>query len=227
LIQTKQKPTHNFPVLFSLAFFVSVFGLKLAGQKSGTSAPRQDTEAVTANRCDASMFQPNYAAEVSVFESVRWQRFPITIWIDPLTVQDPEEMSSLRDGLSSWSKATGGILGVLFLREERDAQIKVRMVETLDEGEGITRYTLSEGAFARAATIEIVRPRWVDVGSSNVQYRSSTVSRLAAHEMGHALGIVRHTTNPGTMMLPVSATDFPSQRDVNTIKAKYCELFPR
>jgi predicted Zn-dependent protease len=43
--------------------------------------------------------------------------------------------------------------------------------------------------------------------------------------MGHALGIVRHTTTPGTIMFHNAATDVPSRLDLNTIKTKYCELF--
>jgi hypothetical protein len=230
LIQARQKPIQNFPILFSLGFVMLLLGTRLAGQNSGTTARaasasrRRSAESVAGNRCNASMFLPNYAAEVGVFESVRWERFPIAIWIDPSTVRDAEEMSNLRTGLSAWSEATGGVLGVSFLQTEGDAQIKVRIVDKLDGANGITRDTVIERGFVRGATIDIVRPRWV--GPQNVQYRSSTVSRLAAHEMGHALGIVRHTETPGTIMLANAATDFPASLDVNTIKAKYCELFP-
>ena len=230
LIQAQQKPIHNFPILFSLVFVMLVSGAKLAGQNSGTTARatstsrRRTAESAAGNRCNASMFVPNYAAEVGVFGSERWERFPITIWIDPSTVRDAEEMSSLRTGLSSWSEATSGVLGVSFLQAEQDAQIKVRIVDMLDGANGITHHTVTDRGFIRSATIDIVRPRWV--GAPYAQYKSSVVSRLAAHEMGHVLGIVRHAATPGTIMLPNSATDFPAPLDVNTIKAKYCELFP-
>jgi hypothetical protein len=231
LIQNQRKSIHNFAILFSLTLAILVFGVKLAGQSSGTTAradstPRRHTEKGTAgNRCNAGMFVPNYAAEVGVFESERWERFPITVWIDPSTVHGAEEMSGLRAGLSSWSKATGGVLGVSFLQAAQDAQIDVRVVDMLDGANGMTHHiVVDHHGFLRSATIEIVRPRWV--GASYAEYKSSIISRLAAHEMGHVLGIVSHTETPGTMMLPVSATDSPTPMDVNTIKAKYCELFP-
>jgi hypothetical protein len=229
LIQTQREAIHNYPI-FIFVFAMLAFGVKLAGQNSGTTAPatttpRRSTAAGTArNRCNANMFAPNYAAEVGVFESERWERFPITIWIDPSTVRDAEEMSNLRAGLSSWSEATGGVLGVSFLQTEQDAQIKVRVVDMLEGANGMTYHFVVDHGFLRGATIDIVRPRWA--GTPLAEYRSSLVSRLAAHEMGHALGIVRHTSTPGTMMLPISATDSPAPLDVNTIKAKYCELFP-
>ena len=75
------------------------------------------------NRCSAKAFTPNYAVEAGVFQSVRWERFPITIWIDSSTVEDTEEMSELRAGLSEWSDATRGVLGVKFVDDAKDAQI--------------------------------------------------------------------------------------------------------
>src|ERR1700730_17122210 len=84
------------------------------------------------NRCNDSMFAPNYAAEVGVFKSVRWESFPLTVWIDPSTVRDAEEMADLQAGLSAWSTATHGVLGVTFVQKEQGAQISVRMVDTLD-----------------------------------------------------------------------------------------------
>jgi predicted Zn-dependent protease len=98
------------------------------------------------------------------------------------------------------------------------------LVDMLDGANGMTHHTVIDHRFFRSATIDIVRQRWI--GAPYAEYRSSLVSRLTAHEMGHALGIVRYTSTPGTIMLPISATDFPAPLDVKTIKAKYCELFP-
>jgi hypothetical protein len=67
------------------------------------------------------MFTPNYAAEAGVFRGVRWERFPITVWIDPSRVRDADELSELRSGLSSWSAATDGVLGVSFVQDAFDA----------------------------------------------------------------------------------------------------------
>jgi hypothetical protein len=177
---------------------------------------------LSGNRCNDSMFAPNYAAEAGVFKSARWERFPITVWIDSSTVRDAEEMAELRTGLSAWSTATHGVLGVTFVPKEQGAQISVRMVDTLDGANGLTRYAVVDRGFVRRATIQIVHSRWL---GQIVQYRLRTVQRDAAHEMGHALGIPRHTTRADTIMLPNAAVDAPAPMDVNTIQAKYCELF--
>jgi hypothetical protein len=177
----------------------------------------------TENRCGARQFTPNYAVEAGVFQSVRWQRFPLAIWIDPSAVENSEEMSELRAGLSEWSEATGGVLGVTFVEKQYGAQIWVKMVDELPGANGRTRFAFTEGRIARLATIEIVHAHWS--GAAAVKIKLRTVQRDAAHEMGHALGIVRHTTQPGTIMFRIPMTDAPSLLDVNTIKTKYCGLF--
>ena len=200
----------------------SALGLTQAKQSSSpVKQPPQPK--LSRNRCNDRMFAPNYTAEVGVFESVRWEHFPITVWIDSSTVQTAEEMADLRSGLSAWSTATHGVLGVTYVQKEQEAQISVRMVDALDGANGLTRYTVIDRGFVRRATIQIVHSRWL--GSQLVQYRPRTVQRDAAHEMGHALGIAGHTTRPDTIMLPNAAVDVPAPLDVNTIEAKYCELF--
>jgi predicted Zn-dependent protease len=168
------------------------------------------------------MFTPNYATESGVFNTVRWERFPLAVWIDASSVQDADEMSDLRAGLSEWSDATGGVLGVQFVEKGEDADIMVKLVDRIQGANGRTRFAWTDHGFARLATIEVVHAQW---SRGNVGIKSRTVQRDAAHEMGHALGIMRHTTKPGTIMLPDAAVDNPSPLDVNTIKAKYCELF--
>lgn len=198
--------------------------LVLTQAKQSTSPVKQlPHPKLSRNRCNDSIFAPNYAAEVGVFESVRWEHFPITVWIDSSTVQDTEEMADLRSGLSAWSTATHGVLGVKFVQKEQGAQISVSMVDKLDGANGLTSYTVIDRGFVRRAIIQIVHSRWL--GSQLVQFRLRTVQRDAAHEMGHALGIAGHTTRPDTIMLPNAAVDVPAPLDVNTIEAKYCELF--
>lgn len=210
-------------LLLVVVAVTAAFGLTQAKQSSSpVKQPPQPK--LSSNHCNDSMFAPNYAAEVGVFESVRWEHFPITVWIDSSTVRDAEEMAGLRSGLSAWSTATHGVLGVTFVQKEQGAQISVRMVDTLDGADGLTRYTVIDRGFVRRATIQIVHSAWLGF-SQFVQYRPRTVQRDAAHEMGHALGIAGHTTRPDTIMLPSATVDVPAPLDVNTIEARYCELF--
>ena len=90
----------------------------------GEVAPRAG---ITENRCRERQFTPNYAAEARIFQSVRWERFPLAIWIDASSVENSEEMSELRAGLSTWSDATGGVLGVTFVEKQDGAQIWVKI----------------------------------------------------------------------------------------------------
>src|SRR3954470_17835070 len=113
--------------------FLCIVSLLVWGCHSPSLAPGPSTATPvhSASRCNAGMFTPNYSTETGVFDTVRWERFPLKIWIEAASVQDAEEMNELRTGLAEWSKATGGILGVSFVKNEPDADILVRMVDTL------------------------------------------------------------------------------------------------
>lgn len=160
----------------------------------------------TGNRCSTQQFTPNYAAEAGIFESVRWERFPLAIWIDSSTVENSEEMSELLAGLSEWSEATGGALSVTFVEKQDSAQIWVKMVDRLPGANGRTRFVFTENGSPRLATIEIVHANW---SGALAQVKLRTVQRDAAHEMGHALGIVGHTKRLGTIMFRNPMTDAP------------------
>jgi hypothetical protein len=47
------------------------------------------------------------------------------------------------------------------------------------------------------------------------------LSLTTIHELGHALGIFRHSTNPGDIMLANPQVELPSERDRGTIEADY------
>jgi predicted Zn-dependent protease len=189
---------------------------------NGQAGPAQIS---TSRACNVGTFVPNYATEVNAVGTVRWDHFPLKLWIDLSTVQNASELTDLQTGLSAWSKATGGVLGISFTTNEQAAEILVRMVDgdKLTGANGKTVYGITDHGYIRLATIEIVHSSWL--GSPQIQYRSRTVQRDAAHEMGHALGIAGHTTTPGAIMRANASVDSPTISDLNTIKTKYCQLF--
>jgi hypothetical protein len=194
--------------------------LSVAQTNSGT--PVLTNPGANNNRCSSIRFTPNYAVEAGIFQSPRWEHFPVTIYIDSSTVENSLEMSELRTGLSEWSDATNGVLGVRFVDNSKDGQVMVKMVDRIPGANGRTRFPWTDHGVARLATVEIVHARF---SHGDVGVKTRTVQRDAAHEMGHVLGIMRHTTKPGTMMFHNAATDVPSRLDINTIRTKYCQLF--
>jgi hypothetical protein len=198
------------------------FAIACAGPSVPQPAPGT-SQTTPAKPCSVTAFVPNYATEVDVLGTVRWEHFPLAVWIDSSSVRDADEMTDLKTGLSAWSRATDDVLGVSFVKNEQEAEILVRMVDTLPGANGKTVYGITDHGFIRLATIEIVHSPWL--GPQVTQYRFRTIQRDAAHEMGHALGIARHTSQSGTLMRAIASTDSPATLDLNTVKTKYCRLF--
>ena len=50
---------------------------------------------------------------------------------------------------------------------------------------------------------------------------AACVHRVAAHELGHTLGILRHSPTPTDLMFDTPGTQFPTHRDRNTVQVLY------
>jgi hypothetical protein len=104
------------------------------------------------------------------------------------------------------------------------ADLQVRWVQALGPGEaGRVRsgWTLDDQGFRFQVTdfvlaLEVLPPG----GSGPVRLDPDEVERVAAHEMGHALGL-GHSDNPGDLMYPVNTARALSPRDYRTLQALY------
>jgi predicted Zn-dependent protease len=47
------------------------------------------------------------------------------------------------------------------------------------------------------------------------------LTRVAAHEVGHTLGLFQHSDDPGDLMYSFPAVNRPSTRDANTVITLY------
>jgi hypothetical protein len=176
--------------------------------------------------CDV---QPTYASEVALN---RWPSFPLTYYFDAATF--PAEFlddysSAIADGIRRWDAATANELGA------------VVEVQVPDDAHFVISYRRFSGPLAAARTVhsngtpflaggEIwFSPAGMKEGEDLV--REGTISRqtfhrgishIAAHEMGHLMGIIGHTTRTDAIMGP-EFHDVPTIVDVNTLIRAYCQ----
>lgn len=160
-------------------------------------------------------YEPNYISEMTQY-AVWKNKNRITVWVQPCRYQQ-----TVYNAFREWATAGNGCLGFREAPNERYADIKVYFVPTLSDNKaGETMHT-SSGKYMVNATIRI---RYTNFRNSNKLMLNDEIFQVAVHEIGHALGIMGHSSNRNDIMYPT--TDIigihASDRDVNTIREFYC-----
>lgn len=225
-------------LIFVMALAPAIGGSYYFNQSVFTPQNGSPVAEQESRECNSHLFTPNYAEEIGALEGGSWAKFPIRVWIDASTVRDKSEMEGLRKGLTSWSDATGGVLGVSFTENRMRAQVEVKMEDSLPGGRrdlmilGLSTIQTEDGV-TTGVELQIVHPSpavlRVMGTLANVHLTSALMTqRIAAHEMGHVLmGTAdRHPSSSRAVLRQEDLTVMlPSAIDVNTAKVKYCWLF--
>lgn len=155
-------------------------------------------------------------------------RLPVRYWVDPAAGDSVRRY--VQHGLAVWERQFlyGEFRGVL-VADSDSADVRVRMtngappVAPLSDRTplftacaGVTQFdTASNGI---AAPFEVAMT-W------NTSYPPEDVvnclDRVAAHEIGHSLGLFRHSTNPNDLMYTTPSTDVPQPSDRQTVQLLY------
>ena len=175
---------------------------------------------------------PNYASEIDAETTPRWERFPLRVFLEPAL--EPFGLKPVRTGLQAWSLATGGRVGTVTLVSVRDnADVIVASVSPL--GGHTAGRALYEQVDSNPSGNDIIRRARIEYSIDILQRCAPSgqavcdriVQTIAAHEMGHVLGLgggstMSHTSFPGSLMQPSPEnTVDPISADVNTVLIKY------
>ena len=180
------------------------------------------------------------------FGYLRWQQFPVRVAIEPV-IESPGSAAAERD--QRWVAAVRGAIA--------DWQPYVPLVEvtigsvtigaTSEDGWDIY-VSRSRPPLQRSKDGTILPARLADtryeilspssgIGDS-VKFRfrirmgnqqgEAGLRATARHELGHALGLWGHSTNPQDVMYPAQMGDYPpiSDRDLKTLQWLYQDLIP-
>lgn len=190
----------------------------------GGSPAGPDDEIPIYGACDV---QPTYVGEVNLN---RWPSFPLAYFFDAASF--PAEFledyrTAIIDGIGRWDEATANELAA------------VLEVEDLEAADFVITYT----TFASLAPARAVHSTGTPfLADGEIQYNATGmregedlvrdgvisvatfhrgISGIAAHEMGHLLGIIGHSSRTDVLMGP-EFHDAPTPTDVNTLIRAYC-----
>jgi predicted Zn-dependent protease len=169
----------------------------------------------------AAPFQPRYTSQLA--SRGRWATRTVRVAVGQGAEKRP--LADLRPAMEReigrWTAATSGLVAFSFVDEPADAEVHVTFVEATDpdlpasRGEqAVTQLQWNEDTPRDALSSAQIKIR---VGLTMRQ-----VATIAAHEMGHALGITGHSDDPKDLMAPQFNAGTPvSPRDAGTLAFLY------
>ncbi len=172
--------------------------------------------------------QPNYVAEVRLN---RWPSFPLAYFFDSASfshdlVDDYRE--AVTTGIRRWAEATGNGLGAVVQVDERDqAQFVITFRDVTPSSTFARTFHATGTPFLAGGEIAFNRSHLTEIegrvrdGELESEVYSRAVAAVAAHEMGHLLGIIGHSTRDDVLM-GTSFHEAPTISDVNTLVHAYC-----
>jgi tetratricopeptide (TPR) repeat protein len=175
--------------------------------------------------------ETDYVESIKARNKFRWakSRMPIKVFIksgDGVENFRPEYESYLRDAFEQWVSASNGLISVDFVKKAKDADITTEWTTdtsgVLNLSElGDTRYKCDGQGMATAnIRMLLLDPKPAKLTPAMVQWGT-------LHEVGHALGLLGHSRNPGDIMFSVypanAASPKLTARDTATIQKFYAE----
>jgi tetratricopeptide (TPR) repeat protein len=180
---------------------------------------------------------PDYFKAVCTKYLARWSmtRMPLRVWVEPgtgIANYSPDFDACVPRALDLWCKASEGKISWTPALDKANCDIEV--MYTADPKEVGKSESHSEAGIChtrilglRGAKIAAVTHATIKMLTNDNAGRAYTMDELsatAAHEVGHALGMKEHSSNPNDTMF-FAATKNPrdglTPRDVATIKAVY------
>lgn len=201
---------------------IGALSLLLAGCGGGGSGPNTPTP--TATPTPVRQFKPNYLSDIETLR--RWRQFPISVSF----VRDANYTAAAQQrtlaGFDFWLKKipNGPTLTVVASSQASDLTVSFYPFNgAANDVLGTTRvFSSTDPAFA--GTISRAEMSLGITGNNTLDIAT------AAHEYGHALGILGHSKNPDDLMFFTGNDDRSGQltvADVNSMLTNYNGVFPK
>ena len=167
------------------------------------------------DKCDANTYTPNYVADLDLL--LHWPRFPLRVFITRNGEYSADRQNIVQAGFDQWTQATDNRTPYQIVTDASQADVTVAF-ETFQSGQELGETII----FYRGDVIEKAEMRILFTGNQ------ADDQLTAAHEWGHALGIIDHSSNPADLMNAFGnpqGCSCVTQSDLNTLLTEYCNDF--
>jgi len=170
----------------------------------------------------------SYLREATAGGLARWASMPVRVYIKPATEVSgyrSEYADLLKQAFADWEQASEGKVKIEFVEDPAKAQLTCSWTNTTKDA-----VSAAEGGHTvvipdAKGNILNANVSLLTVPVTGTEINSNYALRVDLHEIGHAFGILGHSTNPADLMFPsVLPGDKPvslTSRDVKTLVDLY------
>ncbi len=211
-------------LLASVALGTSLLLAGCGGGGGGLTTPVPGETPTRTNTAAPREFTPNYINDIETLR--RWRQFPVRVSFVRDSAYSAAAQQRALNGFNFWLEAipNGPTLTVVTASQQSDLTVTFYRFDPNGDGVlGKTKVFSSTNA-AFADTIARAEMRLGITDNSTLDIAT------AAHEYGHALGIVGHSRNPDDLMYFTGNDDRSgrlTRADTNTLLTLYNGVFPR
>ena len=140
----------------------------------------------------------------------------IKVW-----VQNGTQQGTVYTAFLEWERASGNCIKFRLANSEKTAQIKVYFVNQKINPNTQRSVAVGYTTYSATPVIQIITIN----PFTGKYFTQRQIFGIAVHEIGHALGIMGHSSNPNDIMYHATIPNsiFASNRDYNTIRKLYCK----
>lgn len=151
----------------------------------------------------------------------------LAVWINPKSIkvyiQESNKSHILKNAFKTWDSAMRNNMNFVFVNNQNEADIWAGYIDKLDGNKaGITKsshITIQGKIYMHKAQVYISKTNPVGFNHNDAE-----LLKITLHEIGHAIGILGHSSSINDIMYPTTASTkntSPSLRDIDTVNKLY------
>ena len=150
-----------------------------------------------------------------------FQQMPISVYVERVQPPQSDYEATVSEAIRRWEEASQGLLRFERASDDQTADIRISWSQRPPRFQPPSR--VAEATLVRTddeafhVDIQVNLRQWPTLKVWGV----AAVRKAMVHELGHATGLWGHSPNRADVLYHASDSEYPTQRDINTLRRLY------